>query len=59
MDLVMHFFSLLDINDYSLHVGGFRKPYKEQRSQHLSAAGVVWQGQSGKLGRRKGNLVYC
>jgi len=55
MDLVMHFFSSLDINDHSLHVGGFREPYKELRSQHLSAAGVVWQGRSGKLRGRKGN----
>jgi len=55
MDLVTHFFSLLDIHDYSLHAGGFRKPYKEMRSQHLSTAGVVWQGRSGKLRGRKGN----
>jgi len=55
MDFVMHFFNLLDINDYSLHVGGCRKAYKELRNQHLSVAGVVWQGRSGKLRGRKGN----
>jgi len=55
MDLVMQFFSLLDISDYSLHVDGFRKPHKELRSQHLSEADVVWQGRSEKLRGRKGN----
>jgi hypothetical protein len=56
MNLVTHLFRLLDINDYSSHVGGFRNPYKELRSEHLSAAGVVWQGRVREITRTKGKL---